>query len=350
VKPRHRVWLLNALLLAASLLVGAAIVEGVVAYALSRPELLAGSDRPLALARNYYMRKDRKIVQFLPDCAIYDPEVTYTLKPNVRCTVANREHQVEYAINRAGLRDDDEALAAPAIVVTGDSHALGWGVPAETAFPKVIQRDLGMPVLNAAMSSYGTARELALIERLKLGDFKALVIQYCPNDFDENQYLVDRGRLDILPRERYQALVREHARDTRYYPFKYVRNLMSIARLAMPWRKPPPVPPDTNLVEARAFLEVLLRHLGLVEGKVVVVLELNEHNHNDGSFVQAVDLLLNEARFAPLRPLVSTVDVSPLLGVSDYYVLDDHMRPSGHAKVARTVADELKRRGIAAAK
>ena len=69
---------------------------------------------------------------------------------------------------------------------------------------------------------------------------------------EENQYLAARGRLDILSPERYQALVAEHARDTRYYPFKYFRNLMSIARFAMPWRKPPPVPPDTSTVEARA--------------------------------------------------------------------------------------------------
>ena len=227
--------------------------------------------------------------------------------------------------------------------------AMGWGVTSAEAFPKVLQRDLGVPVLNAAISSYGTARELALIERLKLNNFSALVIQYCDNDFDENEYLIDHGRLDIMTEAGYRALVAEHARDTGYYPFKHARNLLSIALPAMPWSIPPPLPPpphDTNAVEARYFLDVLLRHPSLIEGKVVVVLELNPYNRNDGRFTGAVAKLLDDPRYAVLRPIVSVVDVSRLLSDSDYYVLDGHMRPAGHAKVAMALEDELRRRGV----
>lgn len=349
--PRARRWLGNGLLVLASILFSLAAIEGVIAYALSNPQVLASPDGAVGkaqmLARNYYMRKDRRIVQFQPDCAVYDPGVTYTLKPSARCIVENREHRVEYAANRAGLRDGDAALDRPAVVFAGDSHAMGWGVAAADSFPKQVEADLGLKTLNAAISSYGTARELAMIERLKLDGVKALVIQYCENDFDENTTLANAGRLDILPEARYRALVEEHGRDTRYYPFKFVRNLFSIARLAMPWRKPPPVPSDTNAMEARAFLEVLLRHLPLLAGKAVVVLELNEHNRNDAKFVTGLGLLLSEPRFAALRPLVTTVDVSTVLTDADYYLLDDHMRSSGHAKVAKIVEAELKRRGVA---
>ena len=347
----RRRWLGNATLVAASLVFSVAAIEGVLAYAMAHPELLASPDgtlgKPQMLARNYYMRKDRRIVQFQPDCAVYDPGVTYTLKPSARCVVENREHRVEYAANRAGLRDDDLALDRPAIVFAGDSHAMGWGVAAAESFPKRIGVDLGLKTLNTAISSYGTARELAMVERLKLDGVKGLVIQYCDNDFDENTALANAGRLDILPEAKYRALVEAHGRDARYYPFKFVRNLVSIARLAMPWRKPPPAPADTNAMEARAFLEVLLRHLPLLEGKAVVVLEINEHNRNDPKFVTAVNLLLSEPRFAALKPLVSTVDVSATLTDADYYLLDDHMRPSGHAKVASVIEAELKRRGVA---
>ncbi len=350
--PRLRSWLANAALVACSLLVGAAAIEGVIAYALSHPEVLASADgpvgRPLALARNYYMRKDRKIVQYLPDCAVWDPAVTYTLKPNARCVVANREHTVEYAANRAGLRDDDAALADPRIVVLGDSHAMGWGVAAGDAFAKVVERDLGLPVLNAAMSSYGTARELALYERLSPRNVRALVIQYCDNDYEENRHLAERGSLDITPEAGYRRLVLEHARDTRYYPFKHLRNFFSIARLALPWRRQPAPPADSNVPEARAFLDVLLHYRALVAGTPIVVLELNEHNRNDRRFVDAAGLLLHEPRYAALKPLVSLIDVTPLLTQADFYVLDDHMRASGHAKVAKAVAAELRRRGIAA--
>lgn len=354
MSPTLRRRLGNALLVLASVAFSLGCIEGIIAYVLSHPEMLAAKDgsvgRPLALARNYYMRKDRQIVQFTPDCAVYDPQVTYTLKPSSRCAIANREYTVEYAANRAGVRDSDAALENPAVVFAGDSHAMGWGVAGADSFPQVVGRDLGLPVLNTAVSSYGTARELALVERLKLPGFKALVIQYCDNDYEENQYLASRGRLDILPETKYQALVREHRAETRYYPFKYVRNLFSLARLAMPWRKPPAPPENTNILEARAFLEVLLRHLPLVDGRAVVVLELNEYNRNDAGFVNALGLLINEARFAPLKPIVSTIDVSPLLTAQDYYLLDDHMRPAGHAKVAKAVEEELRRRGVAAAR
>lgn len=350
--PRGRRWLGNGLLVFASILFSLAVVEGVIAYALAHPEILASADgrvgKAQMLARNYYMRKDRPIVQFRPDCAVYDAGVTYTLKPSARCVIEAREYAVEYAANRAGLRDDEEALDRPTIVFAGDSHGMGWGVAAAESFPKKVGANLGVKTLNTAISSYGTARELAMVERLNLGDFKALVIQYCENDFDENTYLVNVGRLDILPEAKYRALVEEHADDTGYYPGRYVRNLLSIARLAMPWRKPPPLAPDTNAMEARAFLEVLLRHLPLLQDKAVVVLELNEHNRNDTKFITALNLLLNEPRFAALKPLVSVVDASTVLTAQDYYLLDDHMRPSGHAKVATLIEGELKRRGVVA--
>jgi len=352
VRPRARAWLANAALVATSLLVGAAAIEGVIAYALSHPGILTAADfsvgRPLALARNYYMRKDRRIVQFLPDCAAYDAEVTYTLKPGARCVVANREHRVEYAANRAGLRDDDAALSNPRVAVLGDSHAMGWGVAAGETFAKVMQRDLGVTVLNAAMSSYGTARELALLARLRLDGVKALVIQHCDNDYEENDQLARRGALGITAEGRYRALVAEHARETRYYPFKYLRNLFSIARFAMPWRRTPPPPADTDAEEARAFLDVLLRHRASVEGKAIVVIELNEFNRGEGKFAKALAERLRDPRYADLARWVSVVDVHPLLTAADFYVLDEHMRPSGHAKVAKAIEAELRRRGALA--
>lgn len=333
----------------AGILVGGAIVEAIIAAALAHPRLLASSDgsvgNALALARRYYFHRDRYIVQFLPECAAYDPEVTYTLRPGGRCTVANREHTVEYAANRAGVRDEEAALARPAVVVTGDSHAMGWGVAAAESFPKVMQRDLDVVVLNAAMSSYGTARELALLERLRPRDVRALVIQYCDNDFGENRHIIDRGALDITPEAVYRSVVADHARDTRYYPFKHLVSFLGMAGRAMPWRPPRRARPDTSREQARYFLEVLARHPALIEGRAVVVLELRGHARNDDRFTRAVTGLLAEPRFAGLRPWVTAIDVSASLTAADYYVLDDHMRPAGHAKVAALIAAELRRRG-----
>src|SRR5262245_59822471 len=134
----ERTWIARGLLVLGGALLSLLCVEGILGFVLSHPRVLASRDgtvgRALAHARDYYVDHDRKIVQYLADCARYDPEVTYTLIPGTRCRVVNREHVVEYAANRAGLRDTDEALVNPPIVVIGDSHAMGWGVPSEEAF------------------------------------------------------------------------------------------------------------------------------------------------------------------------------------------------------------------------
>src|SRR6185436_6931880 len=95
---------------------GCVTVEGLILLVLAHPRLLLASDGALGIARRYYMANVQHIVQFLPPCAVYDPEVTYTLRPGARCTVVNSEHTVEYAANRAGLRDDDASLDHPTVV------------------------------------------------------------------------------------------------------------------------------------------------------------------------------------------------------------------------------------------
>ena len=89
--------------------------------------------------------------------------------PGHTCRVAGREYVVEYTADRAGLRDSDDALSRAEIVVLGDSHGMGWGVQGEQSFPKCLQGITGRRVLHASMSSsYGTAREMTLLERLAL--------------------------------------------------------------------------------------------------------------------------------------------------------------------------------------
>jgi hypothetical protein len=338
----------NVLLALVGVIFSLLCLEGVFAFALSHPHVLASGNgtggKVLAHVREYHVDRDRKIVQYLSDCARYDPEVTYTLIPGATCRVASREYVVEYAGNRAGLRDNDESLSRPDVVVVGDSHAMGWGVQGDESFPKRLQEMMGRPVLNAAMSSFGTVRELMLLERLNLPSARTLVIQYSDNDFVENQPYIEAGALDILPEWQYRAVVEQHRRGTQYYPFKYAATgLLDIARLALGWHTPASQHPD-NVVEARYFLDVLLRHRATIEGRTVVVIEINSHDHNDGRFVEALHGLLAEPRYASLAPWVTAIDVSRTLGAGDYYLLDDHMRPTGHEKVAGLVAGELARR------
>ncbi len=347
MRTTARAWFTNGLLVLGGFVLMLLCIEGLFAFALSHPQILASRDGTvgdaLAYARDYYVKQDRKLVQYLAACSQYDREVTYTLIPGGKCRIASREYVAEYSGNRAGLRDSDPALSKPEIVVIGDSNAMGWGVRAEESFPKRLQEMVGRPVLNASMSSYGTVREMVLLERLAPSSARTLVIQYADNDFVENKSYVDRGALDILPEWQYQAVVREHRLETRYYPLKYARSLLSADGLAAAWSRLPSAQSD-NVDEARYFLDVLLRHRASVEGRAVVVLEINAYNRNDGRFVDALRGLLAEPRYAALARWVTAIDVSHALGPDDYYVLDGHMKAAGHEKVARLVAAELERR------
>ena len=82
-------------------------------------------------------------------------------------------------MNRLGLRDDEASLRAPAVVVLGDSYAMGWGVAQDETIAEVIERETGLRALNAGIASYGTVREMRLLDRIDTSRLRYLVIQYC---------------------------------------------------------------------------------------------------------------------------------------------------------------------------
>src|SRR5262245_30955882 len=70
----------------------------------------------------YYGRRS----VFLANCGRYDAGLTYMLKPG-RCRFASVEFDTQVNVNSFGLRDDEESLTGPEIIVLGDSNAMGHG-------------------------------------------------------------------------------------------------------------------------------------------------------------------------------------------------------------------------------
>ena len=347
-------FLKNLLLVLASVLVSLALVEGALGLALSYPARFASADGApsslLLILRNYHERALRRIVQFLPECARWDAEVTYTLKPGA-CEVANREHKVRYAANRLGLRDTDAALEGPEIVVVGDSYAMGWGVAEDEAFPRALARGLGTSVLNAAISSYGTAREMILLERLAresgAGAAAVLVIQYSDNDYEENRaYVAAGGRLAVTPEPVYRALVERHAATTFYWPGKHVAGVAGLALVTI--RRAGRPRADSAEEQARAFLDTLLVHRRQIEGRITVVLVLTSRERLESGFIARASELIAELPYRALAPALSFLDLAPLLGPQDFFVLDEHLNAEGHGKVAVALAAEIARRRASA--
>lgn len=303
-------------------------------------------------ARDYYLYCDRKTVTYEEDQAHYDPEVDYAFVPG-DFTFENREYSTPFHVNSLGLRDDESSLHAPDVIVLGDSHAAGWGVDQGESFAEQLERSTGLKVLNTAIPSYATPREIRMLKRADRSGLKVVVIQYCENDFDENRaFSVNGNAPQIMTSEGYQENRNAYLSINRqYFPFKYTRIFFPIwFRELTIHASDSPIPmhllgtrePEQ---EARAFLNVLVNGDLDLGGIPVVVLEVVSYNANSSDFVHSLEKLVESPLYRddPRLPAITTVDVAPLLKDSDYYLYDDHMRASGHRKIAEALAPVVER-------
>lgn len=315
-------------------------------YALDNPRLAAASPAALNALRIIHDEERVVSIQYLPDCARYDADTTYTLRPGA-CRFASTEFDTELFNNSAGLRDDESSLHDPEIIVLGDSFAMGWGVLQEETFAQELERRSGMKTLNAGISSFGTVRELRMLSRLDRSKLKAVVIQYCDNDLRENRSFAESGnRLGIMPREEYEAR-RDKVLSHSYWFGRYANRLRKSASHIMGERfkglfKDSEPVRSTNADEARWFVNALENGPVDLTGIPVIVLELLPLAGNDTGFVSA----LKAEKDKPGKPAwirdMHVLDVSGLLTTDDYYLLDDHITAVGHAKVAALLAEAVR--------
>jgi len=320
-------------------------LEGSIALMLrSDPVGAFGSDVWKRARREYYMRIERHVLQYLPECARYDPELSYRLKPG-RCRFHNREFDHEIVVNSAGMRDREEALVAPEIVVTGDSFAMGWGVAQSEMVSTVLGELTGEKTLAAAEPSYGTAREMLLLRHVDLSAAQTLVIQYCDNDFIENaRFVLAGGRLKTMGPDEYESTVADHLATARYWPGKHLRYFVPLLwrslrgdDFASDWVRYCPF-------EARIFLGVL-RRASLRDRPLRVVVFEATYTAADRSCFGAELAALSRDR-AQLPSWVSELQViepTSFLTESDYYPLDEHLDASGYRKIAGAIAELLAR-------
>ena len=297
-----------------------------------------------SLFRAFHMNIERNIVSYMPACAQYDEQLSYTLKPG-RCQFANREYDTTLQINSQGLRDDERSLAAPEVIVLGDSHTMGWGVQQDEAFPQQLEKATGLTVLNAGVPSYGTVRELALLKRLDTSRLRYLLIQYCNNDDDENsQYLNQGGKWVPMSRERYELEGAEYRALMPYHPLKYLAFTFEEVRFLLgKWlqrrmgvEEKLPSPQDEARGAADRFLSTLEKSgLMLPEHVHILVINTNAVEKRDWPFIPALQTRLSDVLHTErLAQAITAIDI-PELGSRQYYFgLDDHMNALGHQRVA----------------
>lgn len=296
--------------------------------------------------REYYSRHDRTIIQTLPECAVYDPDLLYILRPG-ECRFMNREFDTRVHVNRLGLRDDEQSLLAPEIVVLGDSYAMGWGVAQEETFAQLLEPVTGRTVLNAGVSSYGTAREVDLLSRIDRSRLAFLIIQYHETDAGENRAFWDGENAMPSPDEgRYQKAVTAAGLIRRYYPGKHVTKIGSalarrllFAPLAL-FAGSPMTPADQPR-EAWLFLNALQNTGVELDGVEILVTELGVHRALERPFLSELREELQKPEFEELAQKIVVLDISDRIGPEEMFVLDKHINAAGHAAVADAIVEAV---------
>lgn len=274
-------------------------------------------------------------IQARLECTEHDPELLYQLRPG-SCRFDTDEFETVVSVSRRHLREDRES-DEPDFVVLGDSYSLGWGVSREEAYPAILAKDLNAVEVVAANSSYGTPRELLLLRRLHLRDFRAVVLQYCTNDLEENQAFVEARGYRPSPPSVFFDAVRIMSRIDGKRFLKYSRHWFSMlwSDFRSPRQKGRGAVTPTE--QARLLLDILGAFSEELRGKPILIFAA-DFGRDDAAFVRALNTLDKPKGLGTVVGL----DATGGLTRSDAFVMDQHWRASGHREIARALERELK--------
>lgn len=305
-------------------------LELCVKWMLNNPQKIPASLLPLF--KEYYRTEDRSIIQ-VTDCAHYDPELFYMLKPG-SCTYSNREFETQYSVNSAGLRDDEDSLNEPEIICLGDSYTMGWGVQQDEAFPQILEKSTGRKVLNAGVSSFGTAREVMLLKRLSTDKLHTIILQVHANDFEENEtFLKNNFYLPVRSQAQYDSLRNQIEKRKRYFPFKHLYGILKQVQ-----RKG--ANGNASEIKPRAAAQdffAILKQAGIKPGIRIIIFYIEDRQNLSDEFILATDSLIKNASIDNIQ--ISTIKLASDMEDSDYFTLDEHLNATGHIKIASKIQD-----------
>ncbi len=319
------------------------ILDGVFFAMISRPASIPAFC--LQTFKNYYTGYHRNVLQYEP-YSQYDTALFYSFKPNTSFSFANVEFANGYKTNKLSLRDDDSSATQANIICLGDSYSLGWGVNQNESFPYLLKSLTGKKVLNASMSSFGTARELKQLAMLDTSALQYIVIQYCLNDADENQAFNQLGFLPISSEQSYQQQVQTYQWQRRYFPGKFsitiiYNYLKSALRNSIKGNSIPYYLSLDPRTSAKEFLRVMNAYSPFFENRKVILVDLNDFNELNSQFITSVQQLLDTPDFSNIRNSIITINVTNTLSREDFYILDAHIKPSGHRKIAALISQHI---------
>jgi hypothetical protein len=301
--------------------------------------------------RNLYLLRGRNLLQFDERFSRWDPELFYVLRPGLEY-FESPEFSVELEGNRFGLRDSNRAVEAPEVVFLGDSVTMGWGVPVHKAFPRLVEKLTGLPTLNLGVASYGTVREMKLLDKIVKRAPRYLVVQYRSDDLAENwAYRLRKNTYVPRSHGQYEALSLLNAKNQAYYPGKYLdalfyprapfRNLLGIADVGSGWEDIPPDPPSED--EGTLFLNALrsAAKLDLKDTQIIVFSMKGLWAPRNDTFLASVDAAVERGKYPDHIRNMVLFDVSSLLRDEHFFTYDGHPNEKGHEELALTLGGLL---------
>lgn len=295
--------------------------------------------------KDYYTGYHRNVLQYEP-FSQYDTSFFYSFKPNTSFSFVNVEFSNRYTTNKLSMCDDDSSATRPDIICLGDSYSLGWGVEQHESFPYLLKRATSKKVLNASMSSFGTARELKRLSMLDTSALQYVIIQYCRNDADENQAYNKFHYLPISSEQLYQQHVETYRWQRRYFPGKYsitilFNYLRTVLRKAIKGDSKPYYISLDPMASAEQFLKVVNAYAPYFQNKKIILIDLNDFQELSSEFISSVNVLLNTPDFSKIKSSIIPVDVKNTLLPEDFYILDAHLKASGHRKIADLISRHI---------
>ena len=258
------------------------------------------------------------------------------------CRAKNIEYDITMSFDTNGFRNGVRSTNHYDVAVIGDSHAQGAGVADDQNFSYLLESTYHYQTLNLGIGSYATMRELEALAAYG-AHAKYVVVQYCDNDFAENEQSLR------LSKEDFRALAEKQWNEIRnsYKAGKlrgYMAPLHDLAVMIRDrsysakstWRRTLIEKRPIEL-EASTFGQIIERYRALLEGKRLIVIEIASYGANSPRFEASFGAELNKISGLQYR----IINSAQILNYDDYFFLDGHMNSLGHQKLAAALSQEI---------
>lgn len=282
-------------------------------------------------------------VRNLPfDCQEFSPAIyVYKMKPG-KCRMTNIEYDVVVTSDVKGFRNGIRVPTYADVAVIGDSHAFGFGVQDNQTFASLLESTYHYKTINLAIPSYASARELEVLKEYGK-DAKYVVMQYCPNDFSENEAFIRLSREDFRAQgeNQWRSAINIYQEGKSHCYQKPLRDLAVMLKnhtydSKSGWRK---LYEQNRPLEkeATAFAQIIAQYRSLLEGKRLLLFEVAPRGANSPRFEGAFAGELNRMTWLNYQLL----NTAQILTLDDYFFLDDHINQSGHDKLAKFISEKI---------